>query len=397
MRVVIAPDKFAGTLTAAEATSAIAQGWRSAEPGDDLVLAPMSDGGTGFLDTVASVFSGVQEATVDDPLGRPVSASWLLTSAAGTTVAVIEAAQACGLHRLQREERDPLHASTYGVGQLVFAALNSRATRILVGLGGSATNDGGAGLAQALGVRLLDAAGAELPRGADALERLHSVDVSGLDKRLREVDIVAVADVDNPLLGPSGASLTFGPQKGADEPTARRLDESLGRYAELVGAAVGVTGMADRPSAGAAGGLAFALMAFADAVVQPGVQLVADIVGLPAKIAHADLVVTGEGRFDWQSLRGKVPAGVAQLAGAVGVPCIVVAGDVTVGRQEMRAAGVEQAYSITELVGSPGEAFAQPAYWLEKVAARAAREWSRSTAELAPEPAGDPPPTDMRS
>lgn len=393
MRVVIAPDKFAGTLSATEATSAIAQGWRSAEPGDDLVLAPMSDGGAGFLDTVASVFAGLHEATVDDPIGRSVSASWLLTSAAGTTVAVLEAAQACGLQRLLPQERDPLHASTYGVGQLILTALNSGARRILVGLGGSATNDGGAGVAQALGVRLLDEAGVELPRGAAALERLHTVDLSRLDKRLGDVDVVAVSDVDNPLLGPTGASLTFAAQKGADQETAARLDGLLNHYAGLTSAEVGMPGLDEQPSAGAAGGIGYALMAFAGASVVPGVQLVADIVGLRAKIANADLVVTGEGRFDWQSLRGKVPAGVARLAAEVGVPCIVVAGDVTIGRQEMRSAGVEAAYSVSELVGSVAEALAQPAYWLEKAAAKAAREWSRSKSELAAEP----PANDMRS
>jgi glycerate kinase len=391
MRVVIAPDKFAGTLSATEAASAIAQGWRSVEPGDDLILAPMSDGGTGFLDTVASVFAGLHETTVDDPLGRSVSASWLITSVAGTTVAVIEAAQACGLHRLLPEERDPLHASSYGVGQLILTALNSGARRILVGLGGTATNDGGAGMAQALGVRLLDASGAELSRGAEPLERLHTVDLSALDKRLRDVDVVAVADVDNPILGPTGASLTFAAQKGADEAAAARLDGILRRYVEAVVAATGADELADQPSTGAAGGLAFSLMAFASATVVDGVSLVADIVGLPAKVAAADVVVTGEGRFDWQSLRGKVPAGVAAIAGERGVPCIVIAGDVTLGRQEMRAAGVEAAYSVMDLAGSPGEAFAQPAYWVEKVASAAAREWSRSVAELAPGPSADPP------
>jgi glycerate kinase len=396
MRVVIAPDKFAGTLTAAEAASAIANGWRSAMPADDLVLTPMSDGGHGFLDTIASVFAGRRETNVDDALGRPVGASWLFTTVAGTPIAVIESAQACGISRLTPEELNPLTATSYGVGQLIGGALASGARRILVGLGGTATNDGGAGMAQALGVRLLDADGNDLPRGAGALERLDRVDVSGLDKRLANVDVVAVVDVDNVLLGADGATRSFAGQKGADEPTSARLEAALARYAGLVTEATGAKGTADRPGAGAAGGLGFALAAFAGAAIHQGVELVSDILGVRAKMAHADLVITGEGRFDQQSLRGKVPTGIAALAGEAGLPCLVLAGDVTVGRQEMRAAGITGAYSVTDLVGSQGEALAKPAHWLEKLAAQAAREWSRPAGEpggrAAAEPPAGPPP-----
>jgi len=391
MRVVIAPDKFAGTLTAAEAASAIANGWRSAMPADDLVLTPMSDGGHGFLDTIASVFAGRRETNVDDALGRAVGASWLFTTVAGTPIAVIESAQACGISRLTPDELNPVTATSYGVGQLIGAALASGARRILVGLGGTATNDGGAGMAQALGVRLLDADGNDLPRGAGALERLDRVDVSGLDKRLADVDVVAVVDVLNPLLGADGATRSFAGQKGADEATSGRLEAALVRYAALVADATGVKGSADQPGAGAAGGLGFALAAFAGATIHPGVDLVSDILGVRAKVAHADLVITGEGRFDAQSLRGKVPSGIAALAGEAGLPCIVLAGDVTVGRQEMRAAGVTGAYSVTDLVGSQGEALSKPAHWLEKLAAQAAREWSRPAGEPAANPIGEAP------
>ncbi|MEP7055744.1 MAG: glycerate kinase [Actinomycetota bacterium] len=388
MRVVIAPDKFAGTLSAVEAASAISVGWRNAAPGDDLILAPMSDGGPGFLDTVAAVFDGLTTATVQDPLGRNVPASWLQTDVAGTRIAVIESAQACGIMRVSREELDPAVASTYGVGQLISVALSSGANRILVGLGGTAANDGGAGMAQALGVRLLDADGAELPPGGIALERLASVDRSGLDPRLNDVDVIAVADVDNPLFGERGASAVFGRQKGADEQMAARLDAALAHYAQIVGEPE----LAEAPGAGAAGGLGFALMVFTGAVLQPGLNLVAGILGLRGKIADADIVITGEGRFDDQSLHGKVPVGVAGFAGEAGVQCVVLAGEVTVDDAQIKKAGIAKAYAVTPLAGGTAEAFAQPAYWLEKLAAQVAREWSGTgrseeadaTAEVSP-------------
>jgi glycerate kinase len=372
MRVVIAPDKFAGTLTAIEAASAISVGWRSAAPGDDLILAPMSDGGPGFLDTVAAVFDGLTTATVQDALGRSVPAGWLFTQVGGTRIAVIEAAQACGLARIQPEELDPAGASSYGVGELISVALSSGAKRILIGLGGTASTDGGAGMAQALGVRLLDDAGRDLPRGGGALERLASVDRSGLDPRLEGVDVIAVADVDTPLLGERGASRMFGQQKGADDAAVQRLEAALAHYSSLVAPELAATG-----GAGAAGGLGFGLLAFAHATVQPGFALVAGILGLRGKIAEADIVVTGEGRFDDQSLQGKVPGGVAEYAVAAGVPCVVLAGDVTLDEAASKAAGIARAYSLMPLAGGTAEAFAQPAYWLEKLAAQVAREWSK--------------------
>ena len=375
MRVVIAPDKFAGTLSASEAASAISVGWRGAAPGDDLILAPMSDGGPGFLDTVAAVFPGMTTATVQDALGRNVPAAWLQTDVAGTRIAVIESAQACGLSRLDRDEYDALGATSYGVGQLISVALAGGARRILVGLGGTAANDGGAGMAQALGVRLLDAEGNELPRGGGALARLASIDRSGLDARLAGVDVIAVCDVENPLLGERGASLVYGGQKGADAQTATQLDEALAHYASLVGAG----DMASAPGAGAAGGLGFGLIAFTGAVVQQGLSLVAGILGLPGKISEADLVITGEGRFDEQSLHGKVPVGVAGYAAAAGVPCIVLAGEVTVDEAAGKAAGITKAYGLMPLAGGTAEAFAQPVYWLEKLAAQVAREGSSNS------------------
>jgi glycerate kinase len=392
MRVVIAPDKFAGTLTAIEAASAISVGWRSAAPGDDLILTPMSDGGPGFLDTVSAVFDGLTTATVQDALGRNVPAGWLFTQVGGTRIAVIESAQACGLARIQPDELDPTGASSYGVGELISVALSSGAKRILVGLGGTASTDGGAGMAQALGVRLLDAAGNDLPRGGGALDRLASVDRSGLDPRLAGVDVIAVADVDNPLLGERGASHLFARQKGADDAAVQRLEAALAHYAALV-----APDLADAAGAGAAGGLGFGLLAFAQAAVQPGFALVAGILGLRGKVAEADIVLTGEGRFDAASLQGKVPGGVAEYAVEAGVPCVVLAGDVTLDEAVSKAAGVARTYSLMSLAGSTAEAFAQPAYWLEKLAAQVAREWS-STGGAAGNSGLDPATAgDMRS
>lgn len=388
MRVVIAPDKFAGTLSATEAASAISVGWRSAAPGDDLILTPMSDGGPGFLDTVAAVFPGMTTATVQDPLGRKVPAAWLQTDVGGTRIAVIESAQACGMMRLDRDELDPAGASTYGVGQLISTALSAGARRILVGLGGTAATDGGAGMAQALGVRLLDADGNELPPGGGALARLASIDRSGLDARLEGVVVIAVADVDNPMVGEHGASAVFSRQKGADEATARLLDSALVHYATVVGAAE----LATAPGAGAAGGLGFGLMAFTGATMQTGLDLVAGILGLTGKIAEADLVITGEGRFDDQSLRGKVPVGIAGYAAAAGIPCIVLAGEVTVDEAATKAVGIAKAYGLTPLAGGTAEAFAQPVYWLEKLAAQVAREWSSNA-----KPKEEPPKADAVS
>ncbi|MEO6714566.1 MAG: glycerate kinase [Mycobacteriales bacterium] len=371
MRVVIAPDKFAGTMTALEAASAISVGWRSAAPSDDLILAPMSDGGPGFLDTVAAVFDGLTTTTVEDAIGRDVPAGWLFTQVGGTRIAVLESAQACGIARLSPGEFDVGGASSYGVGQLISVALSSGAKRILVGLGGTASNDGGAGMAQALGVRLLDSDGNELPRGGAALERLASVDRSGLDQRLEGVDVIAVADVDNPLTGDHGASIVFGSQKGADAETAQRLDAALAHYASMV-----APELAAAPGGGAAGGLGFGLMAFAGATMQRGLTLVAGILGIPGKVAEADLVITGEGRFDEQSLHGKVPGGIAEFAAAAGVPCVVLAGDVTLDEARTKESGIARAYALTPLAGGVAEAFAQPVYWLEKLAAQVAREWS---------------------
>ena len=365
MRVVIAPDKFAGTLTAVEAARAIADGWRRRAPGDELVEVPMADGGPGFVDVLHAVLGGELHAlTVTGPYGEPVPAGLLVVE--GT--AYVESAQACGLHLTPEADRDAERATTRGVGELVAAAVDAGARRVVVGLGGSGTNDGGAGLLAALGATSVpDGALEQGPRGLQSLE---SVDVAPARARVEGVEIVAASDVDNPLLGLIGATNVYGPQKGIDSVRLLIVDAMLERLAAATDKKVALA-----KGAGAAGGLGFALLLLG-ATRRPGVELVADAVGLADRAAAADLVVTGEGAFDFSSRSGKVPYGVAEVANRALVPCIALAGKVLVGSREMRALGIESAYSVVDLVGEEAS-FADPAGSLARLAERTARTWSR--------------------
>ncbi|MFP5218350.1 MAG: glycerate kinase [Actinomycetes bacterium] len=371
MRVLVAPDGFGGTLTAVEAATAIARGWLDAAPGDGVMTVPLSDGGPGLVEVLAAArrAAEVRTAVVEDPLGRPVAASWLLDG--GT--AWVESASACGLHLLADGERDPGRTTTYGVGQLVRAALDAGAGRVVVGLGGSATNDGGAGALAALGLSRLDAAGERLPPGGRALADVARL-VGEPDPRLRAVELVAATDVDAPLLGLHGASAVYGPQKGASRGDVLVLDAALSRWADVLEQHLGVA-VRDVRGAGAAGGLGAALLAVG-AQRERGLGLVADAVGVAQAVADVDLVVTGEGSFDATSLRGKVVSGVAALAAEHAVPCVVLAGQVQVGRREAAAAGIDAAYAVADAVGLEA-ALAEPAAELAELAARVAREWSR--------------------
>ena len=371
MRVLIAPDKFAGTLTAVEAARAIADGWARQAPGDELDLVPMADGGPGFLDVLHHALGGELEAlVVPGAFGGEVPATVLRV---GET-AYLEAAQACGLHLAPAEDRDPETAHTRGVGELLAAAVDGVAggagvaRRVVVGLGGTGTNDGGAGLLAALGATS-DPPGA-LDRGPAGLADLTAIDLGPARERVAGVEIVAASDVDNQLLGLRGATNTYGPQKGV---AADRLMWVEGTLERLVAASDRRTSLA--PGAGAAGGLGFALMLLG-ATREPGVELVAEAVGLAERAARADLVVTGEGAFDFSSRSGKVPYGVASVAQRALQPCVALAGQVLVGSREMRALGVESAYSVVDLVGEE-RAFADPAGALAELAERVARTWSR--------------------
>ncbi len=374
MRILLAPDSFGGTLTAVQAAAALAAGWREAAPDVDLDLAPVSDGGPGFLDVLHAALGGrLVAVTVADPLRRPTSAEVLVAD--GT--AYVESAQAAGLHLLTPTERDPGRGTSFGVGELLRAALDAGVERVVVGLGGSGTNDGGAGMLVALGLRLMAGSGAAVEPTGAALAGLARVEPAGVDDRLGRTVLVAATDVDNPLLGPTGASAVYGPQKGASPDQVQRLDHALARWAAALAAArPGAAAYADAPGAGAAGGLGFALLVLG-ARRQSGIDLVLDAVRLPERIAAADLVVTGEGSFDWQSLRGKATSGVAAAAAAAGLPCVVVAGSVAVGRREMAAHGVAAAYSVAESAGSVRAAMEQPAMQLQRLAARVAGSWSR--------------------
>lgn len=364
MRVVIAPDKFAGTLTAVEAAEAIAEGWRRRAPHDELELAPMADGGPGFVDVLhASLGGDLLALTVTGPYGDPVPASVLLVGETG----YVESAQACGLHLTPPERRNPELATTRGVGELLAAAVEAGARRVVVGLGGSGTNDAGAGLLAALGVT--SAPAGALEHGPQGLQDLDGVDLTAARERLRGVTLVAATDVDNPLLGLIGATNVFGPQKGLPPERLPVVDAWLERLATAADKLLALA-----KGAGAAGGLGFALMLLG-ATREPGVELVARAVGLEARAAAADLVVTGEGAFDFQSRSGKVPYGVAAVANRALVPCIALAGRVLVGSRETRALGIESAYSVSDLVGEEAS-LADPAGSLALLAERTARSWS---------------------
>ena len=355
MRVLVAPDKFAGTLTAVEAAEAIATGWARQAPDDELDHAPMSDGGPGFVHVLHAALGGsLEPVVVAGPFGDSVPAEILLDGDA----AYVESAQACGLE-LSGTDR-PEQASTYGVGELVLAARDAGARRVVVGLGGSGTTDGGAGLLAALGAT----ADRPLDQGVGALAGITRIELPEAG-----VELVAASDVDNPLTGLFGAAKTFGPQKGLAEERLPAVDGVLEELAAAAGRRVAL-----EKGAGSAGGLGYALLLLG-ATRAPGLELVASAVGLAARARAADLVITGEGAFDFSSRAGKVPYGVASVAAYALRPCVALAGQVLVGSREMRALGIESAYSLVETVGEE-RAFSDPAGALADLAARVARTWS---------------------
>jgi glycerate kinase len=367
VRVLICPDKFAGTLSAPEAAAAIAEGWSAP---DDLIRRPLADGGPGFVEVLAEALGGrrIPVPTVD-PLGRPAQGEILLY---GTT-AYVESAQACGLHLLSKDERDPNKATSYGLGTLLLAAVEAGAAEIVIGLGGSAVNDAGAGMLAALGAAPVDIAGYALPYGGAYLNAAAAL--SG-EPRLRQVRLVAATDVDNPLTGLHGASKIYGPQKGASEEDVYRLDAALEQFAGVLEKAFGVTDLQRQPGGGAAGGIGAALIALGGRVVS-GIGLVSTLIGLEAELDAADLVITGEGSFDHQSLRGKVVAGIANGARDRGVPCVVLCGRNETGYREAASAGVTETFSLTDHFGSTEAAMERPAQGLRELSAQLAAQWSR--------------------
>lgn len=345
MRVICAPDSFKGSMSALVAAQSMRDGVQRAVPEAECVLVPMADGGEGTVAAFAAAL-GAELVTVDatDALGRPVRAEYGYL--ADQRLAVIEVAAAAGLALLKRNELDIVRASTFGVGAMVLDALDRGARRLIIGLGGSATNDAGAGLMTALGARFLDADGLELPPGGAALGELSRVELSGLDPRLAELEVQVACDVENALLGPRGCSAVFGPQKGATVSEVHLLDAALTRWADVVEPLLGRR-VRDVPSSGAAGGLGACLAAFFHAELVGGAALVADTVGLPAQVVGADWVFTGEGTVDSLTMSGKTPWGVLEVARQAGVPVIIFAGRVAPDASALLSYGVTALVPIT--------------------------------------------------
>jgi glycerate kinase len=369
LRILIAPDKFKGSLDAQAVGEALARGIHAvAGAAWSTHVVPMADGGEGTVD--AFVAAGAQRvmASVTGPLGDTVDAAFALD---GTT-AILEMSAASGLALVAPDRLDARRASTFGTGELIAAALDRGAKRIVIGIGGSATSDGGAGMLEALGARLLDAASLPLGPGGEALNGLARVDLTALDARLAGVEIEAAADVDNPLYGPTGAAVVFGPQKGASPGDVLVLDHALTHFAHVSASALG-TDFSGRAGAGAAGGLGFALMAYLGAKLRPGVEIVAELRGLRAALEHADLCITGEGRIDDQTMRGKTVAGVARLARSLAVPVVAVAGSVVAqGEDELARLDI----AVLPIAGGPATldaSMAQACDLLERTGARLAR------------------------
>jgi glycerate kinase len=374
--VVVAPAPFKGALPAAAAARAIAAGVRLAAPGVETRVVPVADGGEGTLDALVAAGGGRRRpVTVSDPLGRPVEAA--IGELPGG-LAVVELAQASGYELLRPQERDPEATGTWGTGELIRAALDLGARRIIVGLGGSATTDGGLGLARALGIRALDADGHALEgRGAD-MARVASIDLSGRDPRLDDTAIQVACDVDNPFHGLRGAARVFGPQKGASPAAVARLDAGLARLAEVIAHTTG-RDLQDLPGAGAAGGAAGGLAALLGAELTPGAPLVLDAVRLSERLAGAALCITGEGRLDETSLAGKAPASVAAACGAAGVPCVALCGEVALGPGAIRRAGFAAALAVGRAVRPLEDALAATEADLAAAGAAVAGIWAMRT------------------
>ncbi|WP_198547944.1 glycerate kinase [Bifidobacterium longum] len=358
-RYLCAPDSFKESLTAMEAARAMAQGIENADHDAEVRCLPMADGGEGTARALVDATGGSMRAVpVHDPLGRPVEGHFGLL-ADGTT-AVVETAEASGLALLEAKERNPLIASSYGTGELMLAAVRSGAKRIIVGLGGSATNDAGAGLLQALGVRLLDKNGNDLAHGGAALANLTTIDISTMDPALKNVAITAACDVTNPLTGPTGASAVFGPQKGVSKDDVATLDAALAHFAQVIDSQLGVA-VNDVPGAGAAGGIGAALKGFLNAEFRPGIAIVIEQSGLDAAAQWADVVFTGEGSIDFQTKFGKTPAGVAETAKRHGKPVIAVAGHIGTGIDELHEVGIDAVFGIAPGAASLSELLADAA------------------------------------
>ncbi|CAI1681205.1 Glycerate kinase [Serratia quinivorans] len=372
-KVVIAPDSFKESLSAMEVAEAIERGFRQVYPQVQYVKLPMADGGEGTVDSMVAATGGeIVRVEVTGPLGQPVSAFYGLLGVGET--AVIEMAAASGLHLAPKERRDPRITTSYGTGELILAALERGVKAIILGIGGSATNDGGAGMMQALGARLLDDQQQPLPPGGAALARLAQIDLSAVDPRLQQVSVTAACDVDNPLCGPHGASAVFGPQKGATPEMVTQLDAALSHFGSLLQQATGRE-VLNAPGAGAAGGMGAALLGMLNARLRPGIEIVIETLRLEEALRDADLVITGEGRLDSQSIHGKTPIGVARVAKRHGLPVIGIAGSLSKDYQVVHQHGIDAAFSVLDRVVTLEEALTDAATNLEVTARNVAALW----------------------
>ncbi len=371
MRIVVAPDSFKGSVSATGVADAIERGILAVFPGAEVRKIPVADGGEGTVEALVTATGGRFFRTeVPGPLGEPVTALWGVLGDGAT--AVIEMAASSGLPLVPRDRRDPRLTTTAGVGHLIKAALDAGLRSFVIGIGGSATNDGGAGMARALGARFLDAGGRPLPEGGAALARLETLDLSGLDPRLAAASILVACDVDNPLCGPRGASAVYGPQKGASPEAVRELDHALGILGRVAAAATG-RDVALRPGAGAAGGLGAGLLWFTPARLRPGVEIVLEATGFEDLVRGAALVITGEGRTDAQTAMGKAPVGVAAVARRHRVPVICLSGGLGEGADEVLGHGIDALASIVPAPMPLEACISQGAHLLEAAAARVCR------------------------
>jgi glycerate kinase len=379
---VVAPDKFKGSLTAAEAAAALARGLRRRLPGVRVVEHPIADGGEGSLEMVAACGFRSVECEVHGPTGEPLRATYAVDG----DDALVEMAAAAGLGRLPGglpDDHTARTASTYGVGELIRDALNRGASRIVLGVGGSATTDGGAGMAAALGARFETSSGPVRPAGGAGLLAVVRLDLDALDRRLADAAVVVACDVDNPLTGPSGAAAVYGPQKGATAQTVALLDRALDHWADVVAAATG-RDLRHLPGAGAAGGLGFGAAALLGAEVRSGVDMLLDLSGFARTVAGADLVIVGEGSLDEQSLRGKGPVGVAAAARRAGARVVAAAGRSTVTPAQLRAVGIDAVHALSDLQPDAELSMRHAAELLETTAERIAADWQRDRAERTP-------------
>jgi glycerate 2-kinase len=363
VKVVLASDKFKGSLSADQVADALTRGLLSADPRIAVDRVPVADGGDGTLDAALSAGFERCSVMVEGPTGEPVKSAF----ARRDSTAVVELADASGLGRLSAGLA-PLRATTVGTGQLIAAAIGAGCSDIMLGVGGSSSTDGGAGVVTGLGGRVLDAAGRPVAPGGGGLAEAASVDLAGIRELLSGVRIVLACDVDNPLTGPDGAAAVYGPQKGASAADVAALDDALRHWADLIAAAVGAD-VRDRPGAGAAGGAGFAALAILGAEMRSGVDTVLDLVGFDEAVAGADIVVTGEGSLDEQSLRGKAPVGVLRRASRLGVPVVAVCGRTTLDEATQRHAGLLQVWSLAERQPDPGRSMVEAADLLEEVGA----------------------------